>query len=123
MLIRIFVDKNTNDERVKKGADLLIKDLPEWDPQTYGKIDYYYWFYASYALYQYDGPSGPMWKSWNEKMKKALLENQKTGKDGCLEGSWDTLDRWSDEAGRVYATAINTLTLEVYYRLRACCTK
>jgi hypothetical protein len=26
------------------------------------------------------------------------------------------VDRWSGEGGRVYATAINALTLEVYYR-------
>ena len=31
-------------------------------------------------------------------------------------GSWDTLDPWSEHGGRVYTTAINALTLEVYYR-------
>jgi len=84
---------------------LLTKDLPEWDPQTLGKIDYYYWFYASYALNQYDGPSGPCWNSWNKKMLKVLVDNQKTAKDGCAAGSWDPIDRWGDEAGRVYAIA------------------
>ena len=31
-------------------------------------------------------------------------------------GSWEPIDRWGGEGGRVYATAINALTLEVYYR-------
>ena len=36
--------------------------------------------------------------------------------DGCAHGSWDPIDRWGFEGGRVYATAINTLSLEVWYR-------
>jgi hypothetical protein len=58
-----------------------------------------------------------MWKKWNEPMKNALVPNQKTGKDGCKNGSWDPdQERWGAEGGRVYAVAINALTLEVYYR-------
>ena len=66
--------------------NLLVSDLPEWKPN---KIDFYYWYYASLALFQYDGPEGPMWKKWNEPMKNALVPNQKTGEDGCENGSWD----------------------------------
>ena len=45
------------------------------------------------------------------------MPNQHTGKDGCRNGSWDSdVDRWGFEGSRVYATAINALTLEVYYR-------
>ncbi|HKS16133.1 MAG TPA: squalene--hopene cyclase, partial [Planctomycetota bacterium] len=59
----------------------------------------------------------PYWKKWNEPMKNALVPNQKTGKDGCQNGSWTSEeDRWGFEGGRVYAVAINALTLEVYYR-------
>jgi hypothetical protein len=50
-------------------------------------------------------------------MKNALVPHQHTGKDGCRNGSWNPeVDRWGFEGGRVYATAINALTLEVYYR-------
>ncbi len=50
-------------------------------------------------------------------MKAALLPNQKLAKHGCENGSWDpSEDRWGFEGGRVYATAMNCLTLEVYYR-------
>ncbi len=113
IMARIFIDKNRNDPRLSGGAKLIVSDLPEWDGW---KIDYYYWYYSSLALFQLDGPSGPFWKAWNEKMKSALVTHQKTRKDGCANGSWDTAERWSFEGGRVYATAINALTLEVYYR-------
>jgi hypothetical protein len=36
--------------------------------------------------------------------------------EGAATGSWDPLDRWSLTGGRVYQTAICTLSLEVYYR-------
>jgi len=117
IMARIFIDGDTKDERIKKGADLLIRSLPVWDTETYGKLDYYYWFYASYALYQYDGPNGSCWNAWNKKMKDVLLASQNNLESACEYGSWDAIGRWCDEAGRVYATAINVLTLEVYYRL------
>ena len=117
VMVRIFIDKNTNDSRIKNGINLILSQLPEWDSDTLGVIDYYYWFYATYCLNQYDGPNGPAWKKWNNSMKSVLLKSQKSSSDGHANGSWDAIDRWSEEVGRVYATAINVLTLEVYYRL------
>ena len=37
-------------------------------------------------------------------------------KNQSKDGSWEPSDRWSVEGGRAYATAINALTMEVYYR-------
>ena len=37
-------------------------------------------------------------------------------KEGPQAGSWDTDDLWGGYGGRVYTTALATLTLEVYYR-------
>jgi hypothetical protein len=113
VMSRIFMDKNKSDPRLTSGCDLLLRDKPKWDGNA---IDYYYWYYASLALFQFDGPSGPKWKAWNEDMKNSLVKNQNTSSTGCKSGSWETIDRWSGEGGRVYATAINALTLEVYYR-------
>jgi hypothetical protein len=112
MLCRIFIDKNRNDPKVKAAAELLVQDLPSLDKDA---IDYYYWYYASLALFQYDGPKGNKWESWNNAMVTALVKSQHTDMN-CLKGSWDTRSRWAFEGGRVYTTAINTLTLEVYYR-------
>ena len=117
IMVRIFIDKKTTDPLIKLGVSKILTSLPTWDTSKSGMIDYYYWFYASYCLNQYDGPSGPSWSSWNEKMKDVLLKNQRSKADGCANGSWDPLDRWSSEGSRVYCTAINVLTLEVYYRL------
>ncbi len=113
VMSRIFIDKKQGDPRLRGGAERLIRDLPVWDGP---KIDFYYWYYASLALFQFDGPRGRCWTSWNENMKNALVTSQKKASEGCLSGSWDPIDRWGFEGGRVYATAINVLTLEVYYR-------
>jgi hypothetical protein len=113
VMARIFMQKKKS-EPALGATNLMISDLPEWKPN---KIDFYYWYYSSLALFQYDGPEGPMWKRWNEPMKNALVPNQKTAKDACKNGSWDPeVERWGFEGGRVYAVAINALTLEVYYR-------
>lgn len=113
VMSRIFMDKNKSDPRLAGGCQLLVKDLPVWKDNL---IDFYYWYYASLALFQFDGPSGQYWKQWNEKMKEALVKNQNPPSTGCKSGSWEPIDRWSGEGGRVYCTAINALTLEVYYR-------
>ncbi len=114
MLCRSFIDHNKQDPALEGGAKLLVADLPQFNGK---KIDYYYWYYGSLALFQYDGPDGKYWKGWNEAMKNALVPTQKVKKDGCTDGSWDVdVDRWGFEGGRVYTTAINVLTLEVYYR-------
>jgi hypothetical protein len=113
VMSRIFIDRNRGDARLKGGAERLVKDLPAWDGP---KTDFYYWYYGSLALFQYDGPKGPMWCAWNQRMKEALVPHQRPAKDGCARGSWDPVDRWGFEGGRVYATALNALTLEVYYR-------
>jgi len=113
VMSRIFMDRNKSDVRLMMGCQAIVKDLPVWRDID---IDFYYWYYASLALFQYDGPTGTFWKQWNERMKDALVKNQCTRSHGCKFGSWEPVDRWSCEGGRVYATAINALTLEVYYR-------
>ncbi|MBI3272198.1 MAG: hypothetical protein HYZ53_24610 [Planctomycetes bacterium] len=57
-------------------------------------------------------------KAARAKAEVAAAAGAKPGADSgagaC--GSWDADDRWGFEGGRIYATALNTLTLEVYYR-------
>jgi hypothetical protein len=114
VMSRVFMDKNRADPRLSNGCDQLLGVKPVWED---GKIDFYYWYYASLALFQYDGPAGPKWRAWNEDMKGALVKNQNTASTGCRSGSWEPVDLWARHSGgRIYATAINALTLEVYYR-------
>lgn len=109
---RILIERRKSDPRLAKGVDLLLKDLPKREEFA---IDYYHWFQTSQAIFQLVGGDGEKWKSWNAALKEALLKHQRAG-DGCTRGSWEPVDRWSYEGGRVYATAINALTLETYYR-------
>ncbi len=92
-------------------VDLAANDRPAWDEN---KRDYYYWYWGTLALFQVEGAKGDGWKKWNAAVEKALVDNQETG--GCKDGSWGPGDRWSSEGGRIYATAMNALTLETPYR-------
>ncbi len=111
IMARIFMDKKKDDPRIVGGCQLLVRDLPKWEKND---IDFYYWYHATMALFQADGPSGALWQKWNQAVKGALTKNQ--NRDGCKAGSWEPVDRWSCVGGRVYATALNALTLEIYYR-------
>ncbi|MBX3460802.1 MAG: terpene cyclase/mutase family protein [Planctomycetes bacterium] len=93
-------------------------NLPQWKLE---KLDMYYWYYASLALYQV---GGSMWDTWRGAVMKVLMDNQRgfhaedkkaglTNKDVLAEhGSWDAVDAWSSCGGRVYTTAMGVLTLE-----------
>ncbi len=119
MMTRIFVDTDRSDPVLALTATRLSEDLPVWDKAKFTN-DYYYWYYATLALFQYDGPDsqggGKFWTPWNAAIQRVLTKNQHTRADGCAEGSWDADDRWGFEGGRVYAVAINALTMEVYQR-------
>lgn len=110
---RAILDKKDGDPRVDNGLQLVQKDLPRWNEN---EIDFAYWHLGTLALFQHDGPSGEAWRRWNEKVKEALVKNQNVLSAGCENGSWDPVGRWCCEGGRVYATAINAMTLETYYR-------
>lgn len=73
--------------------------------------DFYYWYFGTLALFQQGGPA---WKQWNRALRTAILACQE--QQGEHRGSFAPIDRWSGHGGRVYSTAISTLSLEVYYR-------
>ena len=106
---RVFMGAKVDDPVVKGGATLLKNMPPKWEPETGN--DFYYWYYGTLAMFQL---GGEYWKTWNTGMKDALVKSQRRG--GDEDGSWDALDAWGSAGGRVYATAINILSLEIYYR-------
>ena len=127
MCIRIFAEHDADDPFLELAAKRIIKNLPEVsqpDAKHNGdrlSVDYYYWYYASLALNQLDGPdsprkSGKYWGPWNKAMVDAVLETQHKAERQCQTGGWVIPDRWAHAGGPVYTTAINVLTLEVYYR-------
>ena len=119
VLIRIFAGHTPkDDEFIVKGADLMKKKLPKWDVDA-GTIDFYYWYYGTLAMFQVgndSGGSGGHWKAWNEAMKTAIIDHQRMEPDRDERGSWDPIDCWSAEGGRIYSTTMNCLCMEVYYR-------
>jgi hypothetical protein len=116
MLSRVFCanildDFESQEEMLEKGAALLAEKPPRWDMEE-GTIDYYYWYYGSYAMFQM---GGRQWERWKNRMVDAVVEHQRT--EGCERGSWDPrVDPWGDLGGRIYSTALCTLCLEVFYR-------
>jgi len=113
IVARIFLRKRKSDPALA-AVQALAADLPEWKP---GRIDFTRWHFASLAVFQFDGPNGPLWKRWGDPLTRALIPQQKRPQDGCSNGSWDPeMDRWGAVGGRVYATAMNVLTLETFYR-------
>ena len=122
MLVRTFVTHDVTDPFLELAAKQLVKDTPDVSKDLLS-VDYYYWYYGTLALYQLDGPdsprkSGKYWGPWNKAMIASLeeLQNKSDEQDVCSRGGWLTPDRWSRDGHSIYSTAINTLTLEVYYR-------
>lgn len=90
----------------RESVGYLMRNTPRLS-----EINYYYWYYGTLAMYQNGGRD---WQDWNSVVREVLISEQiKTGKDA---GSWDPNDEWGRYGGRLYSTALATLTLEVYYR-------
>jgi hypothetical protein len=108
---RVFAGEDpATSPAIKAGAELISRRLPVWDPKG-GKVDMYYWYYATLAMFQV---GGPQWNAWNSKLESAVIKTQRS--DGNFAGSWDPVDPWGEDGGRVYSTALMTLCMEVYYR-------
>ena len=82
----------------------------------------YYWYYGTVAMFQAGGES---LERWNARLRDTLLPLQDRGKipgggKRHSYGSWPPYGphwgKWGRMGGRVYTTAICTLTLEIYYR-------
>ena len=81
-----------------------------WQPDAKAN-DHYYWYYGTYALYQFGGEA---WQAWDRALGAAVLGSQR--KDGAHRGSWDPAGPWGWSGGRVYSTALMALCLEVHFR-------
>jgi biopolymer transport protein ExbD len=114
ILSRVFLgdDPRTSDV-IRRGANLLAKLPPVWNT-TDGSIDMHYWYFATMATFQL---GGERWTAWEAAMKPAMIDTQHRDTDYCkLKGSWDPIDPWGADGGRVYATAMMAMCLEVWYR-------
>jgi hypothetical protein len=115
MTVRIFCGEEPRGSGLLRSqARLLLDRLPEWNPDS-GRIDLFYWHFGTIALAQLGGDE---WARWYAAVKDAMLSGQQKGEPGedCRRGSWDPIDPWGTQGGRVYATAMAVLCLEGPYR-------
>jgi uncharacterized protein YegL len=116
ILVRVFstdpAQSPAKDVRVVFGADRLLAAMPARDVDT-GPTDAQAWYLGSLAAFQIGGDA---WKRWNEAMTKAVADHQRLEEGRDERGSWDPAGPWAKQGGRVYATALNCLCMEVYYR-------
>jgi hypothetical protein len=94
-----------------KGAEGTKAVPPNWNEKNF-----YYWYYAAYAMHNMGGEYR-IW--WSQRMMDMLRDKQVRSGDHA--GSWDPHgDAWAKYhgvgGGRVYTTALGALCLEVGYR-------
>jgi hypothetical protein len=109
MFVQQLLGHSREEPRMRDSAAFILETPPAWRREA----PTHYWYYATLALFQQQGDS---WKDWNAAIARELLAHQH--QEPGLKGSWDPHDEWSQLGGRVYQTAICTLSLEVYYRYR-----
>ncbi|MGE3163397.1 MAG: hypothetical protein AB7O52_00675 [Planctomycetota bacterium] len=115
MLSKLYLGWSPGSPEITRTAELLVRQPPndasrvDWE-RTFQSS--YYWYYATLALFHVGGDT---WEAWNVWIQRTILPLQRTRDH--REGSWDPDPNWLGAAGgRVATTALNVLTLEVYYR-------
>jgi hypothetical protein len=115
LLMRLMRGYDRDGPVLQQGADYLLQNPPSHGTRGNRQRDTYYWYYATQFMF-YVG--GNHWQQWNARLHPLLVGDQVA--QGDLAGSWDPLwpvpDRWGAQAGRLYVTTMNLLSLEVYYR-------
>jgi hypothetical protein len=112
LLCRQYLGWRRNDPRLVEGVNFLIR--PE-NLIDYNQPNVYYWYYATQVCHHMEGTA---WRTWNERMRRAVPAQQvKSGREA---GSWDPFkprpDTWAESGGRLYVTCLSIYMLEVYYR-------
>ena len=102
-----FLGTGRNDPSMRAGADYLLTQLPD---VKQGRTSYY-WYYGTQVMYHMQGS---YWQEWNTALRDMVVETQI--KDGPMAGTWNPVDGWEKRGGRVYATSMKLLLLEIYYR-------
>ncbi len=114
LLMNMYIGWNRQDPRYQAGAQYLLDNLP--NDSTITQRDTYYWYYSTQIMRHIGGDP---WDQWHRALHPMLVGSQI--QNGEMAGSWDPLnpvpDRWGAQAGRLYVTTMNLLSLEVDYRL------
>jgi hypothetical protein len=115
LLMRLYTGWRRDNEHMQRGAEYLLENLPELGTVSAPQRDTYYWYYGTQVMYHM---GGEYWERWRSALRPLLIDAQIA--TGPLAGSWDARlpipDRWGPQAGRLYVTTMNLLSLEVHYR-------
>jgi hypothetical protein len=110
LLTRQYLGCRKDDPDLVAGCQYLVQNLPPENATTLGQI--YYYHYATQVLHHMEGPEFDL---WNYRIREHLIRTQQ--KDGCKKGSWNPEGTdWGNRGGRLYATGLALMTLQVYYR-------
>jgi hypothetical protein len=118
MASRLLLGFPVRTQAAAESQRMLLSQLP-----GQGQDNFYYWYYATLALYQLrevpigaagSNESDLAWQQWNDALKKQLCTTQVTF--GPDKGSWNPTCIWGQYGGRVYTTALGCMSMEVYYR-------
>jgi len=106
LLCRMYLRWKKEHPALERGVKFLSGIGPS-------KGNCYYNYYATQVMSHYEGP---MWDKWNKEMRDYLVQSQ--SKNGHEMGSWYFRggDHGTARGGRLYATAMSCMVLEVYYR-------
>lgn len=108
-LLRSLLGGPDDEDLLRKGADLVSGLPPRWDLAS-GFVDMDYWLMGTLALRRL---GGGRWATWSEEARSAILGAQRKDGDPCgVKGSWDPLDPWGPDGGRVYSTAVLCMCCE-----------
>jgi len=114
-LIQLYLGNRRDSKVLRDSADYMLEHLPQEGTPGNPQRDTYYWYYATQVMFHM---KGEYWEKWDSKLHTILEDSQVLS--GTMEGSWEPLgdipDRWGPHAGRIYVTAMNLLSLEVYHR-------
>jgi len=110
LLTRQFIGWPKDNPDLVAGCKYLVQNLPPESANSLGSI--YYYHYATQVLHNMEGPEFDL---WNHRMREHLIRTQQ--KQGHRAGSWNPEGTdWGKRGGRLYATGLALITLEVYYR-------
>lgn len=115
LVVRSCIGARPEAAEIRGGVTMLSADLPFW-PSDSATVDFCHWYFGTRALLAIEGSDGSMYRAWAARTLRALADHQTTFYEGCGNGSWKPVDRWGNEGGRIYSTAMGALTLGVIRR-------
>ncbi len=106
MCCRLFLGYGLEDTMVMKAGDLIARNGPQTE-------DEYFTYYATYCMFQVGGNK---WRDWNKTFRPNVLSLQDMKTKGLVGSFNPGKTAGAANAGRVYATSMYLLTLQVYAR-------